>query len=103
MAAFRAVENGMSIYRQTGSGVSSVIDPYGRTIQRVDGFETEASGDFAAVQTVQTPIGSVDTLYPVMGDAVGNVMLVLAAGLLLGLLWRRNQRVASVKAKPVSM
>jgi apolipoprotein N-acyltransferase len=29
MATFRAVENGMSIFRQTGEGVSVVVDAYG--------------------------------------------------------------------------
>lgn len=101
MAAFRAVENGMSIYRQTGSGVSSVIDAYGRTLQRVDSFETEATGSFAAVQVVTTPVGSVNTLYPVIGDVVGNLMLVLFAGLLIGLFLTRKRKVANVRTESV--
>lgn len=100
MAAFRAVENGMSIYRQTGSGVSSVIDAYGRTIQRVDIFNSEASGNFAAVQTVKTPIQSVNTLYPTLGDVVGNLMLVLSAGLLLGLLVKRKSVTTGTEVEP---
>ncbi len=36
----------MSIYRQTGSGVSSVIDAYGRTTQRLDIFQTGNTGNF---------------------------------------------------------
>ena len=83
MAAFRAVENGMSVFRQTGSGVSSVVDPYGRTLQRLDMFETNDTGSFASTQTMTMPIGSVKTLYPIAGDLVGNVMLVLSIGLLL--------------------
>src|SRR5512145_1018655 len=63
MAGFRAVENGMTIFRQTGSGVSSVTDTHGRVIQRVDSFEEKSTGSFAAVQTVTVPIGSVNTLY----------------------------------------
>jgi apolipoprotein N-acyltransferase len=94
MAAFRAVENGMSIFRQTGSGVSSVIDAYGRTIHRVDAFAEEGSDNFAAVQMVVTPVGSVSTLYPMVGDVVGNIMLVLFIGLLLGL-WLSRKRVAT--------
>jgi apolipoprotein N-acyltransferase len=94
MAAFRAVENGISIYRQTGSGVSSVIDAYGRIIHRVDAFEEESTGHFAAVQMVTTPIGSVNTLYPTIGDVVGNAMLVLFVGVLLGL-WLSRKRVAT--------
>ena len=75
MAAFRAVENGMSIFRQTGQGVSSVVDAYGREANRVDMFEENASG-FTGIQNVQTPIGSVYTLDPWVGDGIGNVMLL---------------------------
>jgi apolipoprotein N-acyltransferase len=101
MAAFRAVENGMSIYRQTGSGVSSVIDAYGRTIHRVDAFPEESSGNFAALQMVATPIGSVDTLYPVIGDVLGNLMLILALGLLVGLWWSRKKAPAQTQVGSV--
>lgn len=97
MAAFRAVENGLSIYRQTGSGVSSVIDAYGRAIHRVDAFHEEQNGSFSGLQMVSTPVGSVNTLYPRIGDAVGNLMLVLFAGLLIGL-WLSRKRVR-VQAK----
>jgi len=93
MATFRAVENGMSIYRQTGSGVSVVADAYGRVIQRVDVFEEGSRDNFAAVQRVTVPIHSVDTLYPKIGDAVGNAMLVAFAGLLLALFLPRKRRL----------
>jgi apolipoprotein N-acyltransferase len=102
MAIFRAVENGMSIYRQTGSGVSSVIDAYGRTIHRVDAFREETTGNFAAVQIVRTSIGSVNTLYPILGDVVGNVMLLLSAGLMLGLFFVRRRIATSLNARSVS-
>jgi apolipoprotein N-acyltransferase len=102
MAAFRSVENGMSIYRQSGSGVSSVIDPYGRTIERVDAYEEETTGNFSAVMIATTPIGSIDTLYPRIGDVVGNVMLVLFAGLLLGFWLSRTRIAARLKARTAS-
>ena len=91
MAAFRAVENGMSIFRQTGQGVSSVVDAYGREANRVDMFEENASG-FTGIQNVQTPISSVNTLYPSVGDGIGNVMLLGLAGLLIGLWWTRKRQ-----------
>ena len=102
MAAFRAVENGMSIYRQTGSGVSSVIDSYGRTVQRVDLFDQESNSSFSAVQMVATPVGSVDTLYPLIGDLLGNIMLVALLGLVVLLVLDRKRRTGNVKAGPVS-
>jgi len=93
MATFRAVENGMSIFRQTGEGVSLAVDAYGREYNRVDRFQEDAAG-FTAIQMVQTPIGSVNTLYPVLGDIFGNMMLVALAGLLAGLigLWLAHKR-----------
>ena len=90
MAAFRAVENGLTIFRQTGEGVSLVADAYGREINRVDTFAEDASG-FTGIQKVQTPLGSVGTLYPSVGDALGNGMLVGLAGLLLGLWLTRKK------------
>jgi apolipoprotein N-acyltransferase len=102
MAAFRAVENGMSIFRQTGSGVSIATDPYGRVISHVDIFDAEASGNFAAMQTVTTPTASVDTIYPRIGDVVGTMMLVASAGLLLGLLLSRRRSTAPVNLESVS-
>ncbi len=91
MASFRAVENGMSIFRQTGQGISSAVDMYGRELNRVDTFEENAE-EFAGVQMVNTPIGSVKTLYPKIGDALGNLMLLGLLGLVVGLWWTRKGR-----------
>ena len=90
MATFRAVENGLTIFRQTGQGVSLVSDPYGKILNRVDSFEESAS-EFVSIQKVSTPIGSVNTLYPKLGDMLGNVMLV---GLLASLveMWVTRKR-----------
>lgn len=90
MATFRAVENGMSIFRQTGQGVSSAVDVHGSELNRVDSFKETAS-NFAGIQTVQMPLGSVNTLYPSVGDALGNVMLVGLVGLLVGLFITRKK------------
>lgn len=102
MATFRAVENGMAIFRQTGSGVSSVIDAFGRTLNRVDTIQEASSSNSAAPQMVTTPLSSVATVYPRIGDVFGNVMLVLFAGLLLGLLLRRKRMAALLEVEPVS-
>jgi len=90
MATFRAVENGMTIFRQTGQGVSIVTDAYGKEFNRVDSFE-EPAGDFISVQKVSTPIGSVNTLYPKVGDLVGNVMLLSLLGLFVGMFITRRK------------
>lgn len=101
MATFRAVENGLSIFRQTGSGVSSVIDAYGRTLQRVDVFEEGYTGAFASLQSVNLPVGSVKTLYPVVGDLIGNAMLLLSMGLVVGLWLSRKQAPARARTDSV--
>ena len=84
MATFRAVENGITVFRQTGQGVSLVSDAYGHVLNRVDTFE-ETSDGFTGLQKVQTPIGSVSTVYPTLGDTFGNVALVGLLGLIVGL------------------
>lgn len=84
MATFRAVENGTPIFRQTGAGVSVVTDAYGRVVNRIDIFEEENAGPWGGEQMVITPVGSIETLYPIIGDAFGTLMLVGLAGLLVG-------------------
>jgi apolipoprotein N-acyltransferase len=92
MAVFRAVENGMSIFRQTGQGVSVVTDAYGRKYREpMDVFEEQTNGSFAAKQMVQTPIGSVHTIYPLVGDSIGNVMLIATLGLMI-ILWIKRKK-----------
>ena len=83
MATFRTVENGMAMFRQTGDGVSGVTDAYGRIINRVDMYEEETPGTWSNEQMVLTPIGSVNTLYPQVGDAVGQIMFIGLIGLLI--------------------
>ena len=89
MATFRAVENGLTVFRQTGQGVSLVSDPYGKVLNRVDSFEESAS-EFVSIQKVSTPIGSVNTLYPKLGDMLGNIMLVALLGLFIGMFATRK-------------
>ena len=89
MSTFRAVENGMTIFRQTGQGVSLVSDPYGKVLNRVDSFEDTAT-DFVSVQKVTVPITSVNTLDPKLGDILGNVMLVGLLGLFIGMFVTRK-------------
>ena len=102
MASFRAVENGMSIYRQTGAGVSIVTDAFGRSIHHIDSTQETATMNFAAIQMVTTPVSSVATVYPIIGDVFGNEMLVLFVGLLLGLVVTRKRFAARLKVEPLS-
>jgi len=89
MATFRAVENGLTVFRQTGQGVSLVSDPYGKVLNRVDSFE-DTDGKFVSIQKVSAPMGSVNTLYPKLGDMLGNIMLVALLGLFIGMFATRK-------------
>lgn len=83
MAAFRAVENGMSIFRQTGAGVSLGTDAYGRTLNRIDTFDEPSDNAWSGVQTLTVPVSSANTLYPQIGDAFGTIMLLGLIGLVI--------------------
>ena len=78
MAVFRALENGVSVIRQTDEGLSIVVDGYGRTLASGEGL-----ADNGNYLLVEVPTSSPTTLYPVIGDAVGILsvagLLVLAA------------------------
>jgi len=63
MAAFRAIENGVSLVRPAASGISSAVDPWGRVLGTSDYF---APGD--RTLTVQVPMGGIRTLYARTGD-----------------------------------
>lgn len=82
MSVVRAIENGMAVFRQTGSGVSLAADAFGRQLSRVDSFV--ASDRAPGEQRVALPVGAVSTLYPTIGGAFG---LVAGAATVLLLLW----------------
>jgi apolipoprotein N-acyltransferase len=63
MAAFRAIENGVSLVRPAASGISSALDPWGRVLGMADYF---APGD--RTLTVQVPVAGIRTLYAATGD-----------------------------------
>ena len=92
MAIFRAVENGLPIFRQTGAGISIVTDAYGRVVNRIDTFEEENAGAWGGEQMVMTPVGSIETLYPKIGDAFGMAMLVGMLGLVIMAWWKRERK-----------
>ncbi len=62
MAAFRAVEGGMSLVRQTDQGLSIAYDPYGRVLAQTDYFD---STDRTMV--AQVPVGHVSTVFSTVG------------------------------------
>jgi apolipoprotein N-acyltransferase len=62
MAVFRAIENGMSLVRQTDTGLSIAVDPYGRVLAQTDFF-----GATDRTMVAQVPVRHVPTLYTAFG------------------------------------
>jgi apolipoprotein N-acyltransferase len=62
MAVFRAIENGMSVVRQTDKGLSIAVDAYGRVLAQTDYFN---STDRTMV--AQVPTRHVATIYTAFG------------------------------------
>jgi len=80
MAAFRAVENGVSLIRPARGGVSSAIDPYGRVLASMDEFTAEQR-----IMVAQVPVAGRHTLYAILGDwfawlsAAGLLAMIIAS------------------------
>jgi apolipoprotein N-acyltransferase len=62
MAVFRAIENGMSLVRQTDTGLSMAVDPYGRVLAQSDYF-----GATDRTMVAQVPVRHVKTIYTLFG------------------------------------
>jgi len=62
MAVFRAIENGMSLVRQTDNGLSIAVDPYGRVLAQTDFF-----GSTDRTMVAQVPARHVATIYTALG------------------------------------
>jgi len=84
MAAFRAVESGAAVARASTSGITALIDPYGRAITETRLFErTLRVGDL--------PLAQRPTPYQLAGDVIA-WLSALAILLLLGIQWGRSRR-----------
>jgi apolipoprotein N-acyltransferase len=86
MAVFRAVENGVSLVRQTAEGLSLVTDPAGTTLAAMDHFTADRLRMVAEV-----PARGVKTLYSVIGDLAAWLSLAVLC-LLIALAIRQKTR-----------
>jgi apolipoprotein N-acyltransferase len=73
MARLRTIENGISMVRCANTGMSMIVDQYGRVLGRTRLFEK-------AVLTRDVPVGRVWTPYSVFGDWVVLVSLLVVLG-----------------------
>jgi apolipoprotein N-acyltransferase len=78
MVAYRAIENGISIFRPTIAGLSLGIDPFGRTLGSMDATRTSER-----VFVVQLPNHHVFTIYSLVGDLFGWLMVIGFAGIVI--------------------
>lgn len=82
MAAFRAIENGISQVRSAMYGVSTAFDPFGRMLASMDEFTAHQR-----IMVAQVPVSGRRTLYALLGDwfaylsAAGLLALILASTL----------------------
>jgi len=80
MAVFRAIENGMSLVRQTDQGLSIAVDAYGRVLAQTDFF-----GSTDRTMVAQVPVKHVATIYTAFGRwfewlcLIGFIILVARA------------------------
>jgi apolipoprotein N-acyltransferase len=76
MASMRAIEHGRYLARAANTGISGVVDPYGRVVARSDLFE-----QVGLVSEVRFLTGR--TLYTAIGDAIAYVAIALIAAALI--------------------
>jgi apolipoprotein N-acyltransferase len=79
-ARLRALETGRWLVRATNTGISAIIDPYGKVSQRLPLFERAALSGTIQARVGATPFVTVGSLVP-----VGFAALMLIAGLWLRL------------------
>jgi apolipoprotein N-acyltransferase len=101
MVAFRAIENGVSIFRPTIQGLSLAIDPYGRTLGSMD--ETLVD---ERVFVAQLPRHRVLTAYALIGDLFGWLTVVgftvILGWAILGGRKARVKPISSLESQAVS-
>jgi apolipoprotein N-acyltransferase len=76
MASMRAIEQGRYLARAANTGISGIVDPYGRVVQRSAIFEQAG-----IVGQVRLLTGR--TMYSILGDIIAYVAIVLTAAALV--------------------
>jgi apolipoprotein N-acyltransferase len=82
MAAFRGIENGNSILRQASGGLSALTDYRGKVRVSLDFYQPGTKLWYADI-----PVGRVQTVYSIIGDAVAYACLIITSVVLIYLLF----------------
>jgi apolipoprotein N-acyltransferase len=85
LASMRAIEQGRYLVRAANTGISGIVDPYGRVVARSSIFERTALVGEARFLTSRT-------VYSFVGDAAAYVAIALTLGVLLVVLGRPEGR-----------
>jgi apolipoprotein N-acyltransferase len=86
-AKFRSVENRITLVRSTNSGLTTVVDPWGRRLASLPMFEA----DYLIVD-VPIYVPEKPTVYTRYGDYLGQLFAGLAVALLAFSLWRERRK-----------
>lgn len=85
MAIVRAIENGVPLVRSANTGISMIVDRYGRIFHETDLFQEDHIVDYIYLNTAQT-------LYTRCGDIVPVIcLLVVAVSLVVVILKKRKE------------
>ena len=95
LASVRAVENGVSLLRPTGDGLSQAVDHQGRVLAAVDSFATDKG-----VVVTSVPARGAATIYPAIGDSFA-YLCVLGLVVLAGAARFRRPSLATVPGASV--
>jgi len=83
MAAMRAIEHGRYLARSANTGISGIVDPYGRVIMTSDLFTQQVLvGDVRLIEEL--------TLYARVGDVVAYASVLVTVAALVGSWWTRR-------------
>ncbi len=96
-AAFRAIENGFTLVRQTSNGLAMTVDYQGRVLAASDYFTTGQQ-----VMVAYVPVRGVRTLYAAVGDVFAWLcVLGLVALTGMAILLGRQRRFATAAPAPL--
>lgn len=87
VSVFRAVENGLSILRPTGRGVSLAVDPLGRIIA----YRKGAAGTDEDTLVASTPFEQMWTPFRFIGDGIAWASALLLLSIAAASLFRRHK------------
>lgn len=90
-AVYRAIENGFSMIRPTGKGISLAVDPLGRELARGEYYTTDRLTIVAEI-----PVQALPTLYSKIGDVFAYVCIIaLLAVTIFGFVSRQRITIVS--------